>query len=119
MLTSKAERRIHELLEYADIPFKEEYTFSDLKAENGKSLRFDFAIFDDDDNLKCLIEYNGRQHYVPIDKFGGKTGLSRQQHNDTKKRRYCLEHGLKLHTIPYTEEKKLSYDYLVRLIDGY
>ena len=48
ILSSKGERLIHQYLEYLDIPFEEEYIFSDLTAENGKPLRFDFCLFDDD-----------------------------------------------------------------------
>jgi len=119
LLSSEGERKIHSYLEYGNIPFEEEYIFDDLTAENGKHLRFDFALFDDDGNLDCLIEYNGRQHYMAIPKFGGAKGLYRQQHNDAKKRKYCLDHNLKLITIPFTEENKLSYDYLMNLINSY
>lgn len=37
--------------------------------------RFDFAIFDDDGEIDFLIEYQGKQHYEPSNKFGGKKGL--------------------------------------------
>jgi len=119
ILSSQGEIKIHEFLTYGNIPFEEEYVFDDLTAENGKHLRFDFCCFDDDGNIECLIEYNGRQHYVPVSKFGGKKGLFRQQHNDALKRRYCLEHGYRLITIPFTEENRLTYDYLMKLINGY
>lgn len=56
---------------------------------------------------------------VPVSKFGGKKGLFRQQHNDALKRRYCLENGYRLITIPFTEENRLTYDYLMNLINGY
>lgn len=58
MLSSEGERKIHEYLEYGNVPFEEEYIFEDLTAENGKHLRFDFCVFDEDDNIECLIEYN-------------------------------------------------------------
>lgn len=116
MQSSAAEIKIHHILEEAGINFIEEYTFPDLKAENGKYLRFDYAVFDDDGELLCLIEYNGRQHYVAIGKFGGQVGLYRQRHNDAAKRRYCLEHDLRLETIPFTDEEVLSYDYLMKRI---
>lgn len=61
-----------------DINFKEEYTIPGLNSSNGKALRFDFAIFDDDGNLDFLIEYQGRQHYEPVAKFGGKKGFYQQ-----------------------------------------
>lgn len=37
--------------------------------------RFDFAVFDDDGELDFLIEYQGRQHYEAVSKYGGKKGL--------------------------------------------
>lgn len=118
MLASKGERLIHQYLEFLDIPFQEEYVFDDLSAENGKPLRFDFAVFDDDGELQCLLEYNGRQHYIAIERYGGHAGLARQRHNDTAKRQYCLKHGYRLISIPYTEEDNLSPDYLMKLIDS-
>ena len=84
MLSSKGERLIHQYLEYLDIPFEEEYVFEDLTAENGKPLRFDFAVFDDSGSIDGLLEYQGRQHYIEIGKFGGSTGLQHvQQDKDT------------------------------------
>lgn len=118
MLSSEGERKIHEYLTYGNVPFEEEYIFDDLIAENGKHLRFDFAIFSEEGDLICLIEYNGRQHYEAVSKFGGARGLYRQQHNDACKRRYCQEHGIMLYTIPYTEDNKITYDYIMKLIDG-
>lgn len=118
VLSSAAERKIHEYLTFGNVPFEEEYIFEDLVAPNGKHLRFDFAIFDEDENLDCLIEYNGRQHYQAISKFGGKKGLYQQQFNDNLKRQYCLNHGYRLITIPFTEENKITYDYIINKIEG-
>lgn len=119
MLSSKGERLIHQYLEYLDIPFEEEYIFDDLKAENGKPLRFDFALFDDDGSLMALLEYNGRQHYVSVGKYGGAKGLARQRHNDAAKRQYCLKNNYRLISIPYTQEEDLSPSFLSNLIYGY
>ena len=35
-----------------------------------------------------------------------------------KKREYCKEHGYKLIAIPYTDESKISYDYIVKRAYG-
>jgi len=32
---------------------------------------FDFVIFDNQNNIKKCIEYNGEQHYKPVELFGG------------------------------------------------
>lgn len=74
---------------------------------------FDFAIFDDDGDLDFLIEYQGKQHYQPVSKYGGKQGFYQQQFNDNQKRRFCALHNIKLIEIPYTEEHLITYDYIM------
>ena len=113
MLSSRGEIKIHEILEDAGFKFKEEYVFPDLVSTSGRPLRFDFVIFDDDDNIDFIIEYQGRQHYEASSKFGGKKGLYQQQYNDNKKRRFCALHGFHLIEIPYTEENLITYDYIM------
>ena len=76
--------------------------------------RFDFAIFDEFDELDFLIEYQGKQHYEPSNKFGGKKGLFQQQFNDNKKRRFCALNDIKLIEIPYYEEDLVDYDYIMK-----
>ena len=114
MDASRAEIKIREILEEAGLNFKMEYIFPDLKTHNGRPLRFDFVIFDDDNNIDFLIEYQGKQHYEASNKFGGKRGLYQQQYNDNQKRRFCALHDLHLTEIPYTEENLISYDYIMR-----
>ena len=114
MLSSRGEIKIHEILAAAGLIFKEEYSFEGLNSPNGRPLRFDLAIFDDDGNLDFLIEYQGKQHYEASQKFGGKRGLYQQQFNDNKKRRFCALNDIKLIEIPYTEENLISYDYIMK-----
>lgn len=113
MMSSRGEIRIHEILEEAGLNFKEEYIFPDLKSSNGKPLRFDFVVFDDDGYIDFIIEFQGKQHYEPSSKFGGKKGLYQQQYNDNKKRRFCTLHDFKLIEIPYYEENLIDYDYIM------
>ena len=114
MRSSRGEIMIEEILQEAGLNFEEEYIFPELKSNNGRPLRFDFAVFDDDGNLDFLIEYQGSQHYQPSSKFGGKKGLYQQQFNDNKKRRFCALNGIKLIEIPYTEENFVNYDYIMK-----
>lgn len=113
MRASRAEIKIEEILREAGLNFKMEYIFPDLRSENGRPLRFDFVIFDDDGLIDFIIEYQGRQHYEASSKFGGKRGLYQQQHNDNKKRRFCALRDLNLIEIPYTDENLISYDYIM------
>ena len=113
MRASRGEIKIEEILEESGFNFKEEYIFPDLKSPNGKPLRFDFVVFDDDGKIDFLIEYQGRQHYEPSAKFGGKRGFYQQQYNDGKKKRFCMLHNIKLIEIPYFEENLITYDYII------
>lgn len=114
MRASRAEITIEEILTKADLNFKMEYVFPDLKSSSGRPLRFDFVVFDDDGIIDFIIEYQGKQHYQPSSKFGGKKGFYQQQHNDAQKRRFCALHGFNLIEIPYTEEHLISYDYIMK-----
>lgn len=113
MRSSRGEIRIEEILNKYELDFKEEYIFPGLCSSNGKPLRFDFAVFNDDGQIDFLIEYQGQQHYEPCSKFGGKRGFYQQQFNDNKKRRFCQLHGFTLIEIPYWDYDKITYEYIM------
>lgn len=113
MRASRGEIKIEEILQQAGLPFEEEYIFPELVSSSGRPLRFDFAVFDDDGDIDFLIEYQGIQHYEAKSKFGGYTGLRKQQYNDMKKREYCQKHNIKLIAIPYWDEGRIDYDYIM------
>lgn len=114
MRSSRGEIKIEEILKKNGIPFQEEYSFPDLVTNTGRPLRFDFAVFDDEGQLEFLIEYQGIQHYEPKSKFGGYTGLRKQQYNDMQKRIYCKKNNIILIAIPYTDEGRITYDYIMK-----
>lgn len=102
--TSKGNLTIRNFLQEHKINFIQEYSFTDLYVSNKHTpLRFDFALFKDQ-HLICLIEYNGRQHYEPIDFFGGEENFKKQQKNDKLKIEYCNNHQIKLYIIDYTQD---------------
>ena len=113
MRASRGEIKIEEVLTAAGINFQPEYSFPDLVSSSGRPLRFDFAIFDDNNELEFLIEYQGIQHYEAKSKFGGYSGLRTQQYNDMKKREYCQKHNLTLIAIPYIDEARIDNDYIM------
>lgn len=65
-------------------------------------LRFDFAIFDKEGKIKCLIECQGKQHYEPSEDFGGSKQYEIQKAHDEKKRQYAKKLNIPLIEIPYT-----------------
>ena len=113
MKSSRGEIKISEILQMNSLNFQEEYSFKGLNSSNGRALRFDFAVFDDNDELDFLIEYQGIQHYEAKSKFGGLSGLHKQQYNDMKKREYCQKHNIPLVLVPYWDENRVDYDYLM------
>lgn len=69
-------------------------------------LPFDFYLPD----YNICIEYNGIQHYKPIEYFGGLEAFNYQIIRDEIKNEYCLENNIHLIIIKYNEsvEDKLS-----------
>ncbi|QSF43347.1 hypothetical protein [Paenibacillus tianjinensis] len=101
---SKKEEEIARYLRNENIKFIRQYRFSDCV--NLRELPFDFAIFNRDENLLFLIEYNGEQHYKPVDLFGGINKLLKQQENDEIKIKYCNDKHINLLIIHYKDFKK-------------
>ena len=99
---SLREEFIEQLLLDNKIKYKTQYTFPDCKSENNYVLRFDFAVFDNNNSLAQLIEYDGQQHFYPIDGWGGKKGYFENIKRDNIKNEYCEKHNIKLLRLPYT-----------------
>lgn len=102
-IKSRGERMIIDLLVENNINFITQYTFPDLKTEKNGILRFDFAIFKDN-QLYELIEFQGRQHYFgPDGKWSQCDDLETIQLRDNLKVEYCKKNNIKLIIIPYTD----------------
>lgn len=56
-LSSWGEAKLKTLLLNNNINFKTQFSFDDLKSKKNYPLRFDFAIYDKINRMKCLIEY--------------------------------------------------------------
>lgn len=118
MRASRGQIKIQDCLRAGGFDFTEQYSFPDLVSQTGRELRFDFCVFDDQGDIDFLIQYQGIQHYQPKSKFGGWEGLRKQQFRDMKKRQYCKQHGYNLVIIPYTDERRIDYDYIVKKAYG-
>lgn len=100
--SSKGEISLESNLKKRNINYIHGYKFEDLKYK--RTLEFDFAVFDDDDNIKLLIEFDGIQHFEST--FYSKN-LNEVQYRDKLKDEYCIENNLKLLRIPYTQIKEI------------
>lgn len=94
---SYGEERLTSLLKNNNISFEKEYSFIDCLTENNHPCRFDFAIFDNN-QLQCLIEYDGKQHFEE-----GPFDLTKNQYRDKIKNNYCLINNIPLYRIPYMD----------------
>lgn len=95
-LSSYGEKLILDFCKDNNILYKKQVTFPDLKGQKGGLLRFDFGIYDINNNLAALIEYNGIQHYEPVEFFGGKDRFDIQKEYDSLKQQYCQKHNIPL-----------------------
>lgn len=108
---SYGEEKIGAILMENGVDFKREYSFKDCLSQHGVKLRFDFAVFKEQ-QLYCLIEFQGDQHYKPVEWFGGEENLKVVQARDDIKREYCKKNNIKLIEIPYKDKDELSWNYL-------
>lgn len=95
---SKGEREIALFLSQNNIVFVTQKTFTDCKGTTSL-LRFDFFLPD----FNLCIEYDGLQHFKPVDIFGGKKTFTTQKKHDTIKTQFCNDHDISLIRIAYNE----------------
>lgn len=110
-LKSIGEANIEKLLLENNISYKREYTFEDLKDK--QRLRFDFAIFDNDNNLQYLIEFDGIQHFETGSGWNDLANYEKVKLHDQMKNNYCKEHNIPLIRIPYTQQDIITIKDLV------
>lgn len=115
-LCSKGEFIIEQLLLKNNIIFNKEVILPELVAETGRRLRFDFAIYGQNDQLERLIEFDGRQHLTgPDTTYWGRTTdtLESIKERDEIKNHFCLNHNYSLVRIPYSKLKTITIDDLL------
>lgn len=103
---SAGELLIAELLKENNIKYKQEYVFKDLPGR-----RYDFAIFDDNNKLLYLIEFDGEQHYIEAPHF--KLSLGEQQIIDKIKTKFAKKNNIPLIRVPYWKRNNLTINDLL------
>jgi hypothetical protein len=106
--SSAGELSIEKTLLENNVLYKREYIFLDLPR-----LRYDFVIFDEDQSPLRIIEYDGEQHFKPIDYFGGEKEFEQQKSRDNLKNQYAFNHNIPLIRIPYKERNNITLDLLL------
>ena len=97
---SIGEYEINNFLSDNKIQFISQYRVDIL----GKRHLFDFFIPD----RGIMIEYDGIQHFKPIDFFGGYEALEKRRVRDRQKDEWCEKEGIKLIRIKYTDQDEIN-----------
>ena len=103
---SKGEAKIRKVLIKYNLDFATQYRFNDCRREK-YPLPFDFAVFKNS-KLVFLIEYDGEQHFRPVNFNGIDNNRADEifimnKTRDSIKNDYCKNNDIKLVRIPYTE----------------
>ena len=115
-IISNGENIIANILDSMQIKYQQQYTFPTLVGDDGNSrLRFDFAIFNNSNELLCLIEFQGEQHFFPRKEDTPEKFYKRLRY-DEKKRQYCIDNNIQLLEIHYSDRMNLDADYISRLL---
>ena len=96
---SKGEKIIGSILENLGIDYVREKKFKECKSKKDALLKFDFYL----PKKNICIEYDGIQHFEPLDFFGGIEGFEIQKENDNIKDKFCQQEKIKLIRIGYNE----------------
>jgi hypothetical protein len=98
---SKGELDIRIFLEIHNIEFIPQKKFKDcINNETNRLLPFDFYL----PKYNMCIEYQGKQHFVSVKKWGGKNNLEKIQKRDKIKKLYCEVKNIHLLEINYLED---------------
>ena len=108
--SSKGEEAIRTFLHDNDIEYIPQYKADDLIGLNGGLLSYDFYL----PRHNILIEYQGKQHKMPIEYFGGQETFKLQKEHDKRKRDYAFKHHIKLIEVWYYED---VYDKLTKYLN--
>lgn len=104
---SKGENDIRDFLKENEIKFTPQKRFDDCRDKN--PLPFDFYL----DDYNILIEYDGEQHFHPVNWGGISDELAQKQYesvvaHDEIKNNYCRDKNIKLIRIPYYEKENIK-----------
>ena len=111
--SSQGEMRILSILMANNIDFTKQKTYEDCLYKN--KLRFDFYL----PKYNMCIEYNGTQHYKPVNFFGGYKQYEEIKIRDDIKKKYCNDNNIRLLIIKSDENilDKLKMTLNIDMID--
>lgn len=114
-MNSRGEYLIHQILNENDISFKSQVTFDSCRSSKTNALyKFDVGIYNENNVLIMLIEYNGKQHYMADgDSWNTEEAVQETQFRDQEKIKWCDQHQIPLLIIPYTVNAKTQIQEII------
>lgn len=100
---SSLELYFSEFCKLNDIEFESQKSFKGCSYK--EELRFDYYL----PKYNVLIEIQGKQHYEPVNKFGGIEAFEEGQIRDKIKQNWCKDNNIKLIYISYRDLYKNEY----------
>jgi hypothetical protein len=94
---SKGEKEIKRILDELNIEYEQQYKLYEEKKKH--PLMGDFYL----SKYNIIIEYNGIQHYEPVELFGGLKNFNNIIDRDERKKNLCVLMNIKLLIITYKE----------------
>lgn len=94
------ENHIRDYLTSKNIKFKPQYTVRSM----GK--RYDFCVLIH--NKRLMIEFDGEQHFSPVELWGGEDSYKKQRKTDIEKNDWCEKNEIPLLRIRYDQKTLIS-----------
>lgn len=104
-----AEKVVYDYFINHQVIIEQQYKFDDLKGKNNEKLKFDFAIFNSNNQLIYLLEIDDEEHRY---NFKSERRIKAKQ-RDEMKNKYCADHNLDLYRmiVPFKSGYKNNWDY--------
>jgi DNA-directed RNA polymerase subunit RPC12/RpoP len=115
MCTKKTQRELFNIVTklFPDNEVKWDYKHPKLRfSGSGKKMELDIWV----PHLKLGIEYQGEQHFMPKDHWGGKEEYESIKKRDAEKREACRKTGIRLIEVHYSWDR--TKESIVEMIEG-
>ena len=99
---STGEKMIQNFLKKMNIKYTTQKNFYGcMNEDTNRLLPFDLYV----PEFHTCIEFDGYQHFIPVERWGGEDNLKEIQRRDNIKNQYCKDNDINLIRIPYTMSK--------------
>lgn len=94
------ENHIKDYLSAKKLKFRPQYTVKSTRK------RYDFCVFIDGSQL--MIEFDGEQHFSPVEQWGGEEAYQKQRKADKEKNEWCEKNKIPLLRIRYDQKTLIN-----------